>query len=153
MHIDSPRFGRIEFSQNRLVTFPEGMLGFRDYKRYVFHQPVPQSTLVLMQSADVAALAFVVVDPRVIRPGYEVKVTASQLATVELADPGTAVVWVTLTIPPDASRMTANLQGPIIVNPEKRLGAQVVINDDSVTTKYPVLEGLRSQGRVCAGRG
>ena len=151
--IDSPRFGRIEVADDEVITFPEGMLGFSECKHYVFWRPAPESPLVLMQSTDVPALAFVVVDPRVVKPDFEVKVTAAQLAAVELTNPADARVWVTLTIPRDPSKMTANLQGPVVVNPARRLAAQLVVNDESATTKYPVLQGLKSQGRVCAGRG
>lgn len=151
MHIDSPRFGRMEIDEDRIVTFPEGLLGFRDFRRYIFHEPSPDSVLVWMQSLDLPALAFVVMDPRLIKSDYEVRVTAAQLEPLGIKDPSHARVWVTLTIPDDPSKMTANLLGPLVINPETRLAAQIVINDESVTTKYPVLDNLRP-GRMAAGR-
>jgi len=149
MVIETPRFGRLEVPEEKVYSFPEGLLGFRDFKRYFFHEPSPGAVLVWMQSVDLPALAFVVTDPRIIKPDYEAKVTPAQLEPLELEDLSQAGVWVILTVPEDPAKMTANLQGPIVTNPDKRLAAQIVLNEEGVTTKYPVLEGLRAQGRAC----
>jgi len=143
----------MEVEEERIVTFPDGLLGFRDFKRYFFHEPSQGSVLVWMQSLDLPALAFVVIDPRIVRSDYQVKVTAAQLEPIGLSDPSRGRVWVTLTIPEDPLKMTANLLGPIIVNPDARLAAQIVVNDEALTTKYPVLESLRAQGKLAGGRG
>ena len=150
MLIETPRFGKMEVSEERVVTFPEGLLGFRDFRRYFFHQPSDSATLLWMQSVDLPALAFVVTDPRAFKPDYKVSVTAAQLEPLEITDPEAAAVWVILTIPDDPSKMTANLQGPLIVNPDKRLGAQIVINEEGATTKYPVIGGLKAGRTACS---
>jgi len=150
MLIETPRLGKVEVSEDRIVTFPEGLLGFRDFKRYFFHEPSPGSVLLWMQSVELPALAFVVTDPRILKADYEVKVTPAQLEPIGIPDPARAQVWVILTIPEDPARMTANLQGPIVVNPASRLGAQIVINEEGVSTRFPVLEGLKSRRRIGA---
>lgn len=150
MLIDTPRFGTLEVAEERIVTFPEGILGFRDFKRYFFHQPSPEAALFWMQSVDLPALAFVVTDPRIFKPDYRVNVTAAQLEPLEIKDPARAVVWVILTIPEDPTKMTANLQGPIVVNAQKRLGAQIVVGEEGVTTKYPVLGGTKGRPAACS---
>ena len=150
MMIDTPRFGKVEIDEDRVVTFAEGLLGFRDFKRYFFHEPSAGAAVQWLQSVELPALAFVVVDPRLVKPDYEVKVTAAQLEPLEVTDPSQAEVWVILTVPEDASKMTANLQGPIVVNRARRLGAQIVINEEGVTTKYPVLEGLKARRKVAS---
>jgi len=148
MLIETPRFGKLEVDEEKVISFPEGLLGFRDFKRYVFHDPSGKGILLWMQSVDVPTLAFVVADPRLLKQDYEVKVTAAQLEGLDISDPSQAQVWVILTIPEDPTKMTANLQGPLVVNPGRRLGAQVVLNEEGVTTKHPVLEGLKAQGRA-----
>ena len=148
MLIDSPRFGKIEVEEEGIVTFPEGLLGFRDFKRYYFHETSPPAALKWMQCVDLPALGFVVTDPRVFKPDYKAAVTAAQLEPIRLADPASAQVWVILTIPEDPSMMTANLQGPLVVNRAARLGAQVVLNEEGVTTKYPVLAALEAARRA-----
>lgn len=148
MLINSPRFGKIEVDAEEVVTFPEGLLGFRDFKRYAFHEPAGAPALMWMQSVEVPELGFVVTDPRIFKPDYRVRVAPEQLEGIEITDAAEAQVWVILTIPANPEEMTANLQGPLVINTERRLGAQVVLNDPDVTTKFPVLEAFRAQGRA-----
>ncbi len=150
MLIESPRFGTIEIAEERIFTFPNGLLGFRDFKRYCFHEPTPGTALKWMQCVDVPALGFVVTDPRIFKPDYRVTITPTGLEAIGITDPAQAEVWVILTIPEDPAKMTANLQGPLVTSPRERLGVQVVLNEEGITTKYPVLEGLRAQGIIDA---
>lgn len=146
MQIKSPRVGMIEVQEEKVVTFPEGLLGFRDFKRYYFHEPSEGAALKWMQSVELPALGFVVADPRLFCPEYRAKALPEQLEGLRIAEASEAQVWVILTIPSDPAQMTANLQGPLVVNREERLGAQIVLNEEGATTKYPVLEGMRAQG-------
>lgn len=148
MLVESPRLGRVEVDEKQIVTFPEGLLGFREFKRYFFRESSAGGALLWMQSVEMPALAFIVTDPRIIKPDYQVKATPAQLEPLRITDPSQAEVWVILTIPEDTRKTTANLQGPIIVNRQAGLAAQVVLNEENVTTKYPVLEGLRAHGRA-----
>ena len=141
MLIESPRFGTIEVAEEEIVTFPDGLLGFSGFTRYYFHEPAPQSPLKWMQCVDQPALGFVVTDPKVFKPDYRARVAPSQLKGLEIDEAEEAVVWVILTIPSDPIQMTANLQGPLIVNRKLKMGAQVVVNEEGITTKYPVLAG------------
>ena len=97
---------------------------------------------------ELPALGFVVTDPRLFKPDYRVRVTASHLEGLHMDDFEQARVWVILTIPSDPSMMTANLQGPLVVNFERQLGCQVVLNEEGITTKYPVLAGRKANGRA-----
>jgi len=148
MLINSPRFGTIEVDEEAVITFPEGLLGFRDFKHYYFHEPAPGTAFKWMQCVDTPALGFVVTDPRIFKPDYRVKAAPSQLECIEIEKSEDARVWVILTIPEDPAKMTANLQGPLIINSVRRLGAQLVLSEEEGTTKYPVLEGLKAKGRA-----
>lgn len=148
MLINSPRFGTIEVEEDAAITFREGLLGFRDFKRYYFHEPAAGAPFKWMQCMDLPALGFVVTDPRLFKPDYSVKVASAQLEGLEIENADDALVWVILTIPEDPAKMTANLQGPLVINTARRLGAQLVLSDDDVTTKYSVLEGMKAKGRA-----
>ena len=49
-----------------------------------------------------------------------------------------------VTVPGDAKEMTANLLAPLLINPEKRLGRQVIVSDPKYTTKHQVLRRFRT---------
>ena len=71
--IDSTRFGEIEFDDERVITLPQGIIGFGDKKRFVLVQPDEKDAVFFwLHSADDPDLAFVVTDPRYFIPDYRV---------------------------------------------------------------------------------
>ena len=48
-----------------------------------------------------------------------------------------------MTIPSNPSEMTANLQGPVIINPEKRLGRQVISLSDKYNVRHRILDEMK----------
>lgn len=156
MKIQTTRFGEIEFPDGDLIRFPEGILGFAPLKLYVLVDTNAESPLKWLQSCEMEDLAFVVCDPRVFLPGYMVPVRAEDLEMLELKDLTSALVMVIMNIPDDPRRMTANLKGPIVVNPGNMRARQMVINDPEVSTRFRVIPdeaeaagGAGEEGRSC----
>jgi flagellar assembly factor FliW len=48
------------------------------------------------------------------------------------------MVLVILNVPADPSRTTANLRGPLVLNTERRLARQLVLQDDFWPLRYAV---------------
>ena len=51
---------------------------------------------------------------------------------------------VTVTVPSDLTKMSVNLQGPIIINVEKRLAVQLIVENKDYPVKYPIYDILKS---------
>ncbi len=51
-------------------------------------------------------------------------------------------IFVLLSLTGEVSQMTANLQGPIIINAKNRLGRQIVLKDSGYRTKHPIFPEL-----------
>ena len=51
-----------------------------------------------------------------------------------------------VTIPEDPMEMTANLQGPIIINRATRVGRQTISTDPSRQVRHPILKELAALG-------
>jgi flagellar assembly factor FliW len=141
MKLTTSRFGTVEFQDERVLTFPAGIIGFPRSTRYVIldhHRDVPFKWL---QSVDEPALAFVIMDPVLFKPDYCAEVAAEEAAELAAADESDLVMFVILTIPSgDPSRITANLRGPLLVNPRTRCAKQVVLEQE-LPTRYPVFSG------------
>ena len=84
MQIQSSRFGWLSVDDDRVITFPRGLLGFPDHSRFAL-LPASGSAAAAggagddgcfywLQSADDPALAFVVVDPAAFFKDYAVPV-------------------------------------------------------------------------------
>ena len=48
-----------------------------------------------------------------------------------------------ITVPNDGSPVTANLQGPIIINKKKKLCMQAVLDGEKYSTKHNIVEALK----------
>lgn len=135
MKIQTTRFKEVSCDDSEIVTFPEGLLGFEDIRRYVILDVPLYEPLKWLQAVDVPALAFVMVDPALLFPDYRVKVARSDVETIGLADASMAFVYVTLVVGEDPARSTVNLKGPLVFNLERRLAKQLVLADPGVSAR------------------
>jgi len=137
----SKPYGTIEVDEKQKVIFPEGLFGFESFKEYVLLDSERQP-FYWLQSLDSAGTAFVLLDPFLFRPDYEMDINDDELAQIGVHSPENAIYFAILTIPQDGNPMTANLQGPIVINRENHLAKQVILNDPRWKTKHDVQKEL-----------
>lgn len=139
--IKTTRFGELDISTDEIITMPEGIIGFNHVKRYVmldFHTEI-DTALKWFQALDCPDLAFILIDPYTFKPDYRVNTTDEELALLKAKSPDLIKVMATVSITKDPHKMTANLLGPILINPENRLAMQVVLSDSEYTASHYIL--------------
>lgn len=134
MLIETSRFGPIEVDEEKLIQFPEGLFGFPDAHRFALLQTAPDPALYWLQSADDPVLAFVVCDPCVFVPDYQVPVRKDDVAALELRDLDDCQV-LAIVNRVDAE-LTANLLGPLVIGVHSRKARQIVLSDKRYGTRH-----------------
>jgi flagellar assembly factor FliW len=137
MWLETSRFGRIEVDETRLITLPKGVLGFPEQTRYALIQTGPESAFFWLQAVDRAELAFVVCDPRLFVPDYCAPIRADEAEALSLKDLGDAQVFVIVN--KVDGTLTGNLQGPLVINCENRVGQQLVLSEKRYATRHPLM--------------
>jgi flagellar assembly factor FliW len=137
----SKAYGAIEVDERQRIVFPFGILGFESLKEYVLLD-AEQRPFYWLQSAEAAEIAFVLINPRIFRPDYTLEVSPDDLAEIGIGSPGEAPDFAIVTIPEDPKEMTANLQGPIIINRESRVGRQSISSNAKWQVRHPLLKEL-----------
>ena len=137
MEIETTRFGRLTVDDERIMTFPRGLLGFPNHTRFALIQTGEENYFFWLQSVDDANLAFVVTDPSIFFKDYEVPVREETAADIQLTDHTYAQVFVICNKVEEW--LTGNLLGPIVVNAANRLAQQVVLTEKKWTTRQPLL--------------
>lgn len=137
MVIATSRFGQLEVNAERLITFPEGILGFPAQSEYALIQTGADSGFYWLQSVGTADLAFVVCDPRLFVADYQVPVKLEDLEGIELSSVQHAQVFVIVNKVGDL--LTGNLQGPLVVNVRNRKARQLVLSDKKFSTRHPLM--------------
>ncbi|MHB1605827.1 MAG: flagellar assembly protein FliW [Leptospirales bacterium] len=134
---ETTRFGRIPLDPERILTFPEGLLGFQNVSRFYLLETSEPSVFFWLQAVDNPGLAFVVMDSEDLMPGYRDKVRSILPDPMFREQEMSSMVIVT--IPgSDPGKMTANLQGPLLIRSSDRIGRQVVLFDEEGWLRYPL---------------
>jgi flagellar assembly factor FliW len=147
MDVASTRFGTFEVRSESLLTFPSGVLGFPEWTRYVMLDHDTNAPFKWLHCVEEASLAFVVVDPALFNANYQVTISQEARVEVEGSETDELTLAVILTIPSDdPSAATANIRGPLLMNPRTRLCKQLVLSED-YPTRYPVFSAPRHAER------
>ncbi len=137
MNIVTTRFGLIEASESELYQIPEGLLGFRSYTQYL-QLPDPIVTgLTWLQSVTAPDLAFGLVAPPLAVSDYRIEIRPGDRTALELEDERSALTYVILNRGVGGG-LTVNLQGPLVFNPVRRLGRQLVLTSSRYPVRYPL---------------
>lgn len=124
-------FGTVEVSPEKVITFPNGLVGFEDSKRYmlVHEEGAKQPTTFTLQSLDDPALAFQLVDPSALGFGYELALSDVETALLESpAVDELVVMQVMFKKESDGkAQLTPNLRAPLLINTRARVGLQKVM--------------------------
>ncbi len=121
------------------IVFPLGLPGFPDAHRFVLEPWGDTDGLFSVLRCQDAALEFLVVDPELFFPGYDAVIDGETAAMLELDDAAEGRVLVIVTVPARAQDATANLLGPIVLNPRVGKGVQAVMAD-RWSTRHPLMQ-------------
>lgn len=137
MEVRTVRFGVIDIAEDRVITFPKGILGFAGHKRFCLLEPGEDACFFWLQSVDDPALAFVVTDPAIFVPEFTVPIRPEQMQDLSLGKLEDAQVFVIVN--KIENQLTGNLQGPLVVNTLSKVGEQFVLAEKRWTTRHPLV--------------
>ncbi len=138
MDIQTKAMGQVSILDKQIIELDQGFYGFATYHRFALID-APQQPFIWVQSLDKADLAFLAIDPFLFRPDYEIDVEDALLSSIGVTNPSDVLVFALVTIPPDGGPVTANLQGPLIVNKQNNKAMQAVLADLRWKTKHDIV--------------
>jgi flagellar assembly factor FliW len=118
------RFGVFDVSPDSVVAFPEGLPGFEACRRFVLVSGRDLEPLRCLQALDSPEVSFLCVDPQLVLPTYRAALGSENRA--QLGADGGALVWLALVTVRDSGEVSVNLRAPIVINPERMVGYQVM---------------------------
>jgi flagellar assembly factor FliW len=139
--IQTCRFGPLDIDEEKIITMTTPFLGFTAERRFILLPHGPDSVFWWLQSVDNPDLAFVVIQPAKIVPQFQPAIPAQLRQEVQATTPEELEILVILTIPKGRpEEMTANLLGPVILNPIKRLAKQILLDPAQYDPCWPVMK-------------
>lgn len=142
--VHTTRFGEFDVNKDDIITLKEGLLGFDKLKRFFVLDPGDQTLILWLQSLDDPATAFPIIEPKIFKPDYSVKLLPAELNSLELENVNMASIYTILTIPKDISEMSANLKAPLVINNQTKMARQIVLQDSKLEVQCKMYKDLKT---------
>jgi len=130
------RFGEIELDEARIMEMRGGVLGFEHLRRYLLLAHHEKTPFMWFQSIDDGAIAFVVINPQVVKLDYEPVIGDDDVELLEIASLEDITLMAIVTIRSNPVTVSANLRAPIVINSRKRLAKQIVLENPEYPIQY-----------------
>lgn len=124
----------------RVITFPEGIPGFEEVKRYILNME-EDALQAWLEAVGNPEIRFFVIHPQLLFQDYLLKVelSSAEMESLDLNSEDAVDVWSIVTIhTEELSKSTINLRAPIIINFKTKKGIQLILNDDKYSSQQPM---------------
>lgn len=137
VNLQSVLLGPLEIRADTILTFAAGLPGFAHLREFALVE-TQRDDLVWLQSVDAPDLTFLLVDPFSVIAGFEIDIPSSDLAAMGSSDQHDALLVLAVVQLDGGTPSAANLQSPIVIDREGRLGRQVVLPDSRYGMQHPI---------------
>jgi flagellar assembly factor FliW len=140
------------------IEFPEGLVGFDEWKHFVLVSHEHGGPLQLLQSLDDDRVSFITTDPSQILSDYTVSLSGKEAHDIGCSDdsrvlqapwPEDIGVFCVLSVQEEPFSVMANLLGPVVINFRTRTGRQLILSESGYAARYP----LAGAAETAAGNG
>lgn len=144
MLIESTRFGNLDIAEDSMVSFPEGILGFEEHKRFAILSCEQTDPVQWLHSIDDPSVSLPIVNPFLLKSDYNIDIDDSELEPLKTTEEEDIIVYCVTVLPNELKDVTINFAAPILINYKKNIGKQVVMGvvDDKLI-RYPAFELLQ----------
>lgn len=131
-------FGTFEVAAADVVSFPAGLPGFEECREFVVLSSRELDPFKCLQSVEGPSASFLAVDPRHAFPDY--RCALSEVDRARLGEPDEeALVWLAI-VTVQAEQTIVNLRAPIVINPARMLGYQLMPSNSLYPLRYELTQ-------------
>jgi flagellar assembly factor FliW len=121
MKLKTKQFGEIEFDEHIIIKFPEGILGFEKYKKFLLIIE-DESLFYWLTSIDEPELVFPLFPTRLLEENFPSESDYEAFGIVKLDK--------------NPSNVTINLKAPIYLNQNEKVGFQKIFDNENYPIDY-----------------
>lgn len=146
MRVQTKFFGEVELDDNKVIEFPNGIIGFEDFKKFAIIYDIEDdrdTKISWLQSLEEPTLALPVVDPLAVTTEYAPMIEDELLKPLENPADEDLLFLLVMTVPSDMTKVTANMKAPVIISTEERKGVQLIVDNADYPVKFNVYESVQ----------
>ena len=136
--VELPRFGTCTYRESEVLTFPWGLPGFANLRRFIALNLGGQEKFVWLQSLDDPSVALPTADPWQIFADYAPHLPPYATSSLDLRNPEDFATLCVVVVTPGAAEMTMNLLAPIVVNLRTKTGRQITLETGGYSVRTPI---------------
>ena len=139
MQLETVRLGTVEIDEASIIHFPKGIPGFEELKRFAVIQPDEEAAFSFLQSVDDAGICFIITNPFWFYKDYAFDLPDSVREELRLEKVEEVSIWTIMSVQGEVDTATINLQAPVVINVEEKLGMQVILHQSPYHTKHKLI--------------
>lgn len=151
MEINTTRFGAITVDESKIIEMRGGILGFEQLKKFIIRLQDEKTPFMWLQSVEDGAVAFVVINSFVVKPDYAPVIHDEDVALLDIAAPGEAVLLSIVSIRSNPFLVTANLKAPIVINTRNKWAGQVIVDEPDYPVQFEITVNKASPENLLTG--
>jgi len=137
MELETTFHGTHEYSKDDIIFFKKGIPGFEHLKKFLIFDVEDNDVFSVLQSVEDSTIGLIVVSPFNRVKDYEFNLDVETTERLKIESTEDVIVLSTVTLNSNIEKITLNLRAPIVINLKKRLGEQIILNDEKYAVKYP----------------
>ncbi len=145
MKAETKFFGTIDIDDDKIIHFPNGIIGFEYLKNFALifdSEREEPSKISWLQSMEEPLMVLPVINPIDITEAYNPFIEDELMKNIGNPADEDILILVSMSIPSDLTKMTANLKGPFIINTVDRKAMQVIVENPEYEVKYNVYDAI-----------
>src|SRR5262245_60296258 len=133
------RFGPFTLDEPNVIEFPGGIPGFETCTRFVLVASTDLAPFSCLQALDPPRPSFLVIDPILIDARWRGELQPAERARLGVEDRDVLLWLAIIAVTPTTA--TANLRAPLVINPRRMVGCQIIRDDSEYSTEHPIALG------------
>ncbi|MCK8059836.1 MULTISPECIES: flagellar assembly protein FliW [unclassified Fusibacter] len=123
--------GKVEYQEENILHFTNGMYGFENLTRYIFVAAAePEFPFFYLKSLERDDLQFIVTNPFLFVDKYDFELADAVVEALKIKEVSDVSVYNLVVLLDDVAKTTINLKAPIIVNHKSMLASQVILKEE-----------------------
>lgn len=138
--IVSGKLGEIKYTEADIITLSSPVLGFPDLSDFLLISNDKSYPFLWFQSVQDKNICFILVEPELFIQDYQPKLNKRELKILGAEDETKIKLFCIVVVPDQPKNATMNMRAPLVVNVEKKLAKQVILEDDKYQIKTPLFK-------------
>lgn len=138
MLINTKYLGETTITQDQILTFPQGVLGFESNHKFVLLSIPDNNHFKFLQDVNNTYISFLLINPWDFFDDYKINLPKEELLKLGIKSDSEdkPTIYSIVTLGQVFKESTSNLLAPIVLNLTNKKGKQFVLNDTEYTTRH-----------------